>query len=164
MHLLQGGKVLTKLLPEQVAKFWDVIKYSVEMSLPPIVSEHPDKMNRILSDALCGGMEVWVSHVREEGVNRFEGVVLTKVIYDNASDTKNLLMYCLYGYDKVSSWQDGYKTLAKYAVARGCAQMVAYTKVPHMVKMARALGGNTDYTFISFDVKETVQKLNELNT
>ena len=157
--------MLTKLLPEQISKFWDVIKYAVEQSLPPIVGESPDKMNRILSSALSGKVEVWASYNKGDKVNKFDGIVLTKMLYDDASDTRNLLIYCLYGYEEVNdvSWFDGFESLVKYAKSRGCLQIIAYSDIPYMIDIAKRLGGEADYTFISFDLGKIVQKLNELN-
>jgi len=156
--------MLTRLLPEQISRFWDIIKFAVEQSLPPTVGEHPDKMNRILAAALSGRIEVWASYTKEGGKNRFEGIVLTKILYDDASDTRNLLLYCLYGYDKVSddSWLGGLLTIAKYAKSRGCSQIVAYTDVPYVVELVNKLGGEARYTFLSFDVNKIVQNLNNL--
>jgi len=156
--------MLTRLIPEQVSKFWDIIKFAVEESLPPIVGDHPDKMNRILSAALSSKIEVWVSYVKGEEANKFEGVVLTKTLYDNASDTKNLLIYCIYGYEEVgdSSWFGGIDKLAMYAKSRGCSQIIAYTDSPYIVKIVKRLGGEADYTFCSFDVNKIVQKINGL--
>ena len=157
--------MLTKLLPEQVSKLWDIIKYAVEQSLPPIVGEHPDKMNRILSSLLSGKIQCWASYVRNEKSTKFEGVVLTEMLYDEASCTKNLLIYCLYGYEDVAndSWINGVKTLAKYAKGQGCNQMLAYTDVPYMIKMTEKLGGEAKYTLCTFDVKKIVQNLNGLD-
>lgn len=156
---------ITKLLPEQISTFWDVIRYAVEQSLPPIVGEHPDKMNRILSSTLRGTTEVWAEYTKGEEGNRFEGIILTQFIYDEPSDTKNLLIYCLYGYNKVDSgsWGSGLVTMAKYAEEKGCNQIIAYTTVPHLIDLVKELGGSADYTFISFNTSEIVQKLNDLN-
>lgn len=156
--------MLVKMLPEQISKFWDVIRYAIEQSLPPTVAESPDKMNRILSSLLSGKADCWASYTKSGGMNSFEGIVVTKMLYDDVSDTKNLLMYCLYGYTKVDkqSWLHGLKALTKYAEARGCARIVAYTDVPYMIDMANFLGGEAKYTLCSFDVKKIVQKLNEL--
>lgn len=164
-HLLQGDKLmLNRLLPEQVSKFWDIIKYAIEQSLPPIVGEHPDKMNRILSGALSGKVEVWASYNKEGNKNKFEGIVLTKILYDDASDTKNLLIYCLYGYERIDrlSWIQGLSTLVKYAKSKNCLQIIAYTDVPYLIDIVKRLGGEAKYTFVSFNVNEIIQNLNNL--
>ncbi len=149
------------LLPEQVSKFWDIIKYAIEQSLPPITSEHPDKMNRILSAALSGKVSVWVSHVD----HKINGIVLTTSTYDDISGTKNLLIYCVYGYTRVDkdSWLKGLTVLTKYAKAKRFSRIVAYTNVDYIVNMVNSLGGNSEYRFISFDVDKIVQNLNKLN-
>ncbi len=142
--------MLTKLLPDQISKFWDVIKFAVEQSLPPIAHDHPDKMNRILSSLLCGKTDCWVSHKSE----KFESVMLTKILYDDASNTRNLLIYCLYGYEIMNneSWSSGLETLLKYAKGKKCNQIISYTELPNMIELANKLGAETKYTFISFDI------------
>lgn len=158
--------IVSKLLPEQISAFWDVIQYAVAQSLPPISSDHPDIMNRVLSSCLSGVTEVWAEYTKDkEGNTRFEGIALTQFLYDKTSDTKNLLVYCLYGYQKIDpdSWGRTMVTIAKYAKEKNCAQIIAYSSIPHMIELTRKLGANTDYTFISFNVDETIQLLNELD-
>ena len=156
--------MLVRLLPDQISKFWPIIKYAIEQSLPPIVGEHPDKMNRILSSALCGQLDVWVSYNKGED-NKFEGIVLTELLFDEPSGTKNLLIYCLYGYELVAneSWLQGLISLTKYAQSRQCNKIIAYTREGDLIDLAKSLGGETDYTFISFNVDKIVLQLNDLN-
>lgn len=144
--------MMTKLLPEQISKFWDVIKYAVEQSIPPNVGEHPDKINRILTAALNGKIDVWTSYERGKDINRFEAIVLTKFLYDEVVGMRNLLIYSIYGYDTISahSWRNGMKTLMKYAKGKGCSLIVAYSNIPEVVKLANSLGAETDFSFISF--------------
>lgn len=170
MHLHQEDNemksIVSKLLPEQISTFWDVIRYAVEQSLPPVACDHPDIMNRILSSCLSGKTEVWAEYTKDgEGNNRFEGVFLTQFIYDDPSDTKNLLLYCLYGYEKIdpNSWGRSFTTIAKYAKEMKCAQIFAYTTIPYVIDLAKQLGGNTDYTLLSWNVNEIVELLNELD-
>ena len=157
--------MLTKLLPDQIANFWDIIKYRIEQSLPPTVGEHPDKMNRILSSCLSGKIQCWASYIRSEDKTKFEGIVLTQVLYDDAWYTKNLLIYCLYGYEEIDkqSWFNGLKSIAKYAKKQGCNQVIAFTDVPYMIEKTKELGGEAKYTLCSFDVEKIVQFLNHLN-
>lgn len=154
MHQLREDKMLTKLLPEQISKFWDIIKYAVEQSLPPIVGEHPDKMNRILASALSGKVEVWASYTKGD-TNKFEGIVLTELLFDDVSQTRNLLIYCLYGYTDVNegSWLHGIQKLGEYAKSRKCSRVVAYSDVPYIIELASKLGAETKYTFISFNLE-----------
>lgn len=143
------------MLPEQVSAFWSIIKYAIEESLPPTVGDHKDKMNRILSSCLSGELEVWAGYDKnEDGSIRFEGIMITTFIYDVGSNTKSLLMYCVYGYDKVSSetWAQGVAATHKYAKANGCQRIVAYTDIPYMIEKAKSFGADTRYTFISYPI------------
>ena len=146
--------MLTKLLPEQISKFWDVIKYAAEQSIPPNAGEHPDKINRILTAAISGKIDVWASYERGEDNNRFESIMLTKFLYDDVVGTKNLLIYSIYGYGVISasSWRDGLKTLVKYAKGRNCSMIIAYSNIPEVIKLADSLGAETDFRFISFKI------------
>ena len=143
--------MLTRLLPEQISALWDIIKYAIEESLPPIVGESPDKMNKILAALLCDKAQCWASYEKVEGGNRFEGIVITKILYDNISDTKNLLIYCLYGYENVDkgSWLKGFKSLVKFAASRNCSKIIGYSNIPLILRLANKFGGSTDYTFIT---------------
>ena len=154
---------VTKLLLEQVSAFWDIIKYAIEQSLPPIVVNNPEALNRILSSILCGKTEVWTEYVKEEGKDsKFECIFLTQFIYDEPSGTKNLLIYSLYGYEEIDSgsWARALITMVKYAKEKKCDQIVAYSSVPIVIEMAKSVGWNTDYTFLSGNVSEMAKRFN----
>lgn len=145
--------MLTKLLPDQISKFWPIIKYAVEESLPPnVIGDSPEKMNRVLSAMLCGKLDVWASYKQSD--RKFEAILVTQILHDEASGERNLLLYCLYSYDKVdaSSWRTGFEAVTKYAKARGCSGLIAYSANPHVVDLAKQYGADTSFTFISFKI------------
>lgn len=154
--------MLTKLLPDQVSKFWDVISYAMEQSLPPTVGENPDKMNNILMATLSGKLDIWASYKKVDKVNKFEGILATRIIYDDVTCMNNLLIYAIYGYDLVSktSWLEGLKTITKYAKSQGCSLIVAYTNSEKVIKVVNSLGGDTSFSFISFRVDELIKSFN----
>jgi len=149
--------MLTQLLPDQISKFWPVIKYAVEEALPPTVKgEHPDKMNRILSGMLSGKLDVWASYKHQlDNVIKFEGIVVTQILFDDASGIYNLLIYAVYAYEDTSpdTWTDGYETLVKYAKVHKCVNVIAYSCVPRIIQLAKGLGADTSFTFISFPLQ-----------
>jgi len=148
--------MLTKLLPDQISKFWDVIKYAIEESLPPVAGEGPDRMNNILMSLLSNKSQCWASYAVNGDQRKFDGIVITKVLYDDISDTRNLLIYCLYGYGDVGrdSWLSGFKALVKYAGSKNCCRIIGYTDVPSIARIVRRLGGETRYTFVSLPLAE----------
>ena len=143
--------MLTKLLPDQIAKFWDIIKYAIEDSIPPTATWTPNMTNKILTSLLCGKSHCWISYIMEGEQRKLEAVVVTQILYDDISDTRNLLIYCLCSYETNmgSSWLNGLKALVKFATFQGCKNIVAYTDVPSIIKIVKRLGGETNQTFIS---------------
>lgn len=156
--------MITRLLPDQISAHWDVIKYGVERSLPPIVTNNDDKMNRILSSLLSGKTQCWLSYERDGERSKLNAVVLTKMLYDEVSGSKNLLLYSVYGYSQMTQrhWMEGFAFMSKHALAQGCTGLVAYTDVPYLIEMAKQYGAEPNYTFVSFEVKQFVQILNNL--
>ena len=161
LHHLEGKelKMLTRLIPDQISKFWPIIKYAVEQSLPPTVGDHPDKMNRILSGMLSGKLDVWASYRHlADGTTKFDGIGVTQILYDDASNTKSMLIYAIFAYEQTlpETWLEAYEAVGKYAVAQGCTRYVAYSSVPYVVEQAKRFGGDTSFTFISFPLPKTV--------
>ena len=142
--------MLTRLLPDQVSNLWSIIKYAVEESLPPIAGESPNKMNNILTALLCSKAQCWMSYTKSGEGNKFEGLVITEITHDDISDTKSLLIYCLYGFEEISksSWTGGMKALVKFAASRGCSNITAYSEVPSIISLVERLGGEAKYRFI----------------
>lgn len=147
--------MLTKLLPDQISKHWNIIRYAVEQSLPPIAGGSPDRMKKILTSLLCGKSHCWASYIINEDVRTFEGIVITRIFHDDVSDTRNLLIYCLYGYEgvKQSSWTAGLKALVKFGRSKNCERIIAYTDVHGIVELINKLGGDTSYTFVSLPLR-----------
>ena len=153
--------MVNAMLPEQISAFWDVIKYGIERSLPPFVGDHPDKMNRILSALLSGKLICWAAYQVDGDNRKFEGILITEILHDKASDTKNLLIYCAYGYEHGTPerWLYGLKVILKYAKSKGCTNVVAYTTIPYMVNLAKSMGGSAEWTYCMFNVKSLMQEL-----
>jgi len=146
--------MIVQLTFDQVANLWDVIKYAIEESLPPIASGGPDRMNNILSSLLDGRMQCWISYKKKEP-NKFEGVVVTRIIKDDCSGVSSLLVYCLYGYEMVdrASWAEGYKALSKWGKSKKCSRIIGYADNEKVRRVASQLGGSTQYTFISIPIE-----------
>ena len=152
--------MITALLPEQIARYWDIIKYAVERSVPPIPGEHPDKLNRILSSALSGKIKVWV--VRSHDKSKLESIILTEVLYDYVTDITSLLIYSVCSFETINrtTWPKTLSYIARYAKAKKIDRIVAYSSLKGIVDISKKLGADTSYTFISFDVS----KLNDIRS
>ena len=149
--------MLLRLLPDQVAKYWDEIKGAIEASLPPVVGESDDKMNNILSTILVGGMDCWLSYRKLKEGFEVTGLLVTTVVVDNCSGTRSLLLYVLFSPEGVElgndGWAEGFEALSKYGKSVGCNRITGYTDVDYVIEMAETLGGEARYKFVSVPIR-----------
>lgn len=139
--------MLIKLLPEQVARNWEAVRYSIEQSTESLPGENVDRFANVLEEVFLNKMHVWLS-VNERKV--VEGVVTTRLQKDQVSGTRTLFIYSVYGYVDVSykSWAEGFKSLCKFAEAERCSYISAMTANDSLVRLAERLGGRADYRHI----------------
>ena len=147
--------MMIRLIPEQVSKFWDIIKYALE-DFPPASIEVRDAnwINNILISAMDGSIQVWASYDRlEEGIN-FKGIVITSIEVDKFVKQKNLLIYYVYMFNSMSvaNWTEGLDVVRKYAKSRKCSRVLAYSNIPEIINISKKLGGDVSTTFIAFDL------------
>lgn len=143
--------MLVKFHPDQITKHWGLIEFGIKNSLPPIAEESPEKMNNILMALMDGRLDCWISTSSAD--QRIEAVCITQVLEDDASETKSLLLYCLYGFDEVDegSWFEAFTTVSKYAKSLGCFRIICYTDVDFVIDKAKEFGGEMT-TFVSFPI------------
>jgi len=140
--------MVQQIMPEQIPKFWEAAKDLIEDTIPDIHGESPQKMNNILSKLLDGSMILWVTF---DGVKRkTNGLFITKVIEDDITEVKSLLMYAGHSYYSVGpeTWMEGWEAMSKYGKNLGCKRMLVYTDVPFLIEQAKKFGGTTSYTFL----------------
>lgn len=142
--------VIIKMLPEQITKHWDTIRFTLERSIPPVTYQSPETMNRILESALIGSIQVWAIFDSEEIV----GILTTTLTIDGPSQVKNLIVYSLFGFKKISDkvWESCYEGLRKYASDNACHRMGAYTSSSSVMDLVKRLGGDTSYHFVTVEV------------
>lgn len=142
--------MLSRLEPNQVTVYWEEIKSGIIASLPPTGLPSNEGMAIILNRILKGDVQVWV--VADDRSEAVRAAAVTTILEDGATETRNLLIYSLYGYSLVPQelWVEGLEGLKKFAKAKGCYKIVAYTKVPRVVEIARSLGALADTIFLEW--------------
>ena len=146
-----------------MAQFWDIIKYGIERSLPPDANNSEKSMEYILAAALSGKVDIWASYSKKDNRIILNGIIVTKLAYDDISDTRNLLIYSIYGYTEIpkSAWKEAVVGIAAYAKRLDCINIVAYSDNPFIIQVSKTLNAEI-CSHLSFNVDEFVQKLNEL--
>jgi hypothetical protein len=147
--------MLIQLLPEQISRNWDVIGHSVEEALPPTTEWTESLKNNVLTMLLCGRMQCWVSC--DDNTKKIEAIITTLIAADTLAERKDLMVYTLYGVEKLSgkSWTNGFAMLSRWGRSMGCNRMIAYSGAPVVLHMIQRMGGDTGYHFVTLDlVKE----------
>ncbi len=137
---------------DHVTKVWPYIADTVSRALPPSTYASPYKVNNIVAALMRGDMQCWLySHDGKE----IGAVALTTVTEDECTGIRNLLIYCMAGYDKIErhAWLEGINRLREFAKSQGCYQITGYTKSARVKRVVDMVGGNTDYRFISIGLE-----------
>ncbi|MBU2249926.1 MAG: hypothetical protein KKD77_24485 [Gammaproteobacteria bacterium] len=144
--------MLIKLYPDQVAKHWELIRYSIEKTVPKIPRETPDKMNNILAEMLLENWECWVNY--HDTTKRFNAIIVTTILENHMTETKSLLIYSIYGFGPgdLKSWLTGMTTLIKYAKFKDCVRLEAYAELDFAIKLLERYKGSSSHKFICIPV------------
>ncbi len=149
--------MLSQYTPAQISKIWPILQKGIMEALPPVAYGDPNRMNNILQTLLVDEAQCWVAEKInvDTSVTRY-GFCITTITEDKCSGVRNLLIYVLYGFTAVpkDEWLNGFATLSAFAKAHGCHRVVGYTNVDSVIGFVNALGGNTEYTFLSVPLQE----------
>lgn len=138
--------MLIRLLPEQIAFRWNIVKKAIVEASPPYADTSHEAMNNVLMSLLNGSLQCWISVM--EG--KTDAIVTTCIEEDIHSKTKNLLIYSLYGLEKLTgrSWIEGLETLKKYALGEGCEAIIAITKEEKIARVVERFGGDASWRYL----------------
>jgi len=147
--------MLIKLAPHDVTRFWGELKRAALAAVPPTTSDLEEHTNNVLAAIVKGDLECWI--LAEEGSDPerlAKGVAFIGTVLDSFSMTKNLLIYGIFSYERVSVklWADGLTTLRGEAKRKGCNLIIAYTSEPRVLEIVKMLGGDTSTTLITLEV------------
>ena len=142
--------MLIQLTPEQISAHWLDIKSTLRFNMLPIAEAGPDEMNKLLEKMLLGEMQAWVAMQDKD----IAAMIITMLSTEPGTETRNLLLYSLFGYSFVRSetWRAALATLQQFARELGCAEIIAYTKVERVIEIAKELGANLDYRLVKMEV------------
>ena len=143
--------MIAQMTPDQISVNWSLISEHLEKSLPPVVKGTEIRMNNILDALMSGRMQMWA--VTDESDNILI-VCVTVVMIDPGTFCRNLLIYALVRIKSSTydAFHNGVEVLRKFAEAQGCRYINAYACEESVVSLARKLGADTNWTYISFEV------------
>ena len=143
--------MIIRLSPDQVTVHWDVIKFGIQESVPPITYGSQNTLNNMLKSLLTGEMQCWVLM---NGAQKIQGVATTTITKDSCSGVKNLMIYSVYGLVFIDdeTWAENLKGLRKFAKANGCHRIISFRAVDRLIGLVKDLGGSADFTFVALEV------------
>jgi hypothetical protein len=120
--------MIVRLIPDQIAKFWELIKGAIAASVSKEYEVSGNLLNNSLKNLLTGTSQAWLVMDEQNG-KPIVGVVVTYITDDPMGEQRNLVIYALFGFQIVddSIWLDGIDKLKEFARANGCKQLVGYT-------------------------------------
>lgn len=145
--------MLIRLTPEQIAKFWVLIKTALIEATPPTMRMTDALVINTLSRLLVGSMQAWVA-VERLPAFAVKGICLTCIQPNELDCTKTLLIFCAYTFGTMypAAWQECLLHMQKYAKAEECRSITFYSGNPDITKITKQLGFLTEYTYGVFDV------------
>lgn len=150
--------MLLKLSADQISRYWEDIKTALVAAVPPLGQSDQAHVSQFLENLLLGRLQAWLLIEKkgegEQVTYDIKALTVTTVWRDLGTGAKNLLIYALYGYSFVEPalWKDGLEALRKFARAEGCHQIVAFTKVPRVIQIAKELGGDSETRLVTLEV------------
>ena len=140
--------MLLKLSGKEIEDNWEAIKTALVMSALPLADKSPEKIQNILTSLLDGRSICWAAF----SGSLITTVVITTMIVEELSQTKNLLVYCAHGFRKHSGKE--YFRMAEiigdYAVDSGCIGVMLYSSNDRLTDLLVKHGARADYRFVVF--------------
>ena len=151
--------MLTKLISVDISRLWDsVLKLAIKESIPPYVLLRNNTLTNILEELLVGNIHCWIAHEPVESLEdelRIYAVIFTTFFDDICSRTKSLMIYGIFALTLIPDlvWDEGIETLMKFGKEKDCSLIVGYSSNPIILQKVEALGGNTDYRYVTVPIE-----------
>ena len=130
------------LLPEQLDRFWPVVKYAVEECFKD-VAQKQNLINNILQSLLTSRMHAWIATEDQDSI---DAIAITSVVDDSALPGGIVRIYMLYAFKPLKSefWEEGWNTLEAFARKAGCVQVDTFSTNAKIISQAELFGWKSE--------------------
>jgi len=145
--------MLVRMLPSEIENKWAIINHAIVNCLPAVVGSDVAAQMRAINNMkvslIAGTLQAWLMY--ED--NKVLAVGITGVAADEIARETSLVIYSLYGYEKITDaqWAEALNTIKKFAKALKCNNICAFTDVDRVREIAANIGGVLK-TFIKWEV------------
>ena len=136
---------------KEIYKYVSIFALALEKAAPPFIKITNVKKSNVLKAIRKGDLMGWA--VYEGG--SLVAVAITKIVEDLCLETRELLIYCVYAWQKLSLevWDEAFRQMAMFGLSQGCTTMTAYTCVDKVKQMAVRMNGNADMVYLNIPLK-----------
>lgn len=137
--------MLIKLLPDQLVKIWDMIRYAIVETFMPRNSCTNEHLRYIFSCLLSGRMQIWVGFSKkpnEDGSRKFIGFLITRIATEPATGDRVLSIDHIYAFAPVEDelFKVGMEIIQKFAEKNKCRYLTAMTENSRVSMLSEKLG------------------------
>ena len=147
---------LIRLLPEQIPATWPFIVSYIEDGL--MESVDGEDIALIYNNLLAGLLETWILVRKGEDENGLDAdlaaVLTIQIVEDQNTGSRNLLIYTVSAekYISSSTWDEVGMSLAEYARASNCKNIIAVSSNARIIEICKRSGANVDSRYIVMKV------------
>lgn len=146
--------MIVKLLPDQVARFWDALKHGA-IACNHIKEDYKDEYARkLLEDLLSDKAQGWVGFEEVNGDKTFYGITITSISPDSLTRKKCLNIQAVYGFRPACQlmWDEWFPTMKKFAENSGCTRMFTYVTNPRLKQYLETNGMTHDPSLYAIEL------------
>lgn len=146
--------MIVKVRRSDIETAWPILQLAAEEALPPYAEAHDASRNNIHEMLLSGQLEAWLIYGVDDDQPTLYASIITSINTDNISGTRVLEMYAMYGYQRIpmEQWQEMADMFYKYARAKKCQRVIAFTNSNSISQVLTELGGIVEYKFFVWEV------------
>lgn len=134
--------MIIKLLPEQVVKFWDMLRFAIAETFMPRGTCTNEHLRFILAGLLSGKQQCWMAFKLVDDERKFIGFIVTRLGEDQAIGEKTLFLDSVYAFQSVPDeiMADAQVVLNKFAAKNNCKHIVSLTESEKVMHLAQRNG------------------------
>lgn len=141
--------MLVKLLPNQIGLYEEVIRETIEKSMP----DYEDSIKvKLFKELLLDTAQAWIYWSDE--TEALEGVLITQIRDSVAVGGRLFTLVCMYAPNgtEMNSFFKGWPTLQKFGKAHDCEIFDFYTNNEAAIKYARQFHIKQEITYFQIDM------------
>jgi len=140
-------RMFLKLLPEQLVKVWDMVRFAVAETFLPRNKCTNEYLRFMLSNLLSGKSQIWMAFDKVGEDRSFIGFVISRIHVDPAIGERVLTIDSIYAFKKVPEglFEMGMNTLEEFARKNACKHIVAISDQERIALLATKMKFTTKF-------------------